>query len=63
MENMMDHVAAELGLDPLVLRQRNLIPDGSTRRLNKQVMLLRSRMAGTGELARTPVKGLTLHVP
>ncbi|XP_063842980.1 xanthine dehydrogenase/oxidase-like isoform X2 [Scylla paramamosain] len=46
MENIMDHVAAELGLDPLELRQRNLLPDGGSRRLGKEIIQLRSRMAG-----------------
>lgn len=45
MENMMDHVAAQLGLDPLEVRQKNLMPDGSTRHINKQVIQIRSRMA------------------
>ncbi|MPC17990.1 Xanthine dehydrogenase/oxidase [Portunus trituberculatus] len=46
MENIMDHVAVELGLDPLELRQKNLLPDGGRRRLGKQIIQLRSRMAG-----------------
>ncbi|KAG0710872.1 Xanthine dehydrogenase [Chionoecetes opilio] len=46
MENIMEHVAAELGVDPLAVRQKNLLPDGGMRRISKQVLKIRSRMAG-----------------
>ena len=46
MENIMEHVAKEVGLDPLAVRQKNLLPDGGTRRISKQVIKIRSRMAG-----------------
>lgn len=55
---MMDHVAAELGLDPLDVRQKNLMPDGSTRHISKQVIQLRSRIPAKGEAGQPWEQGL-----
>ncbi|XP_042860846.1 xanthine dehydrogenase/oxidase-like [Penaeus japonicus] len=46
MENILEHVAEELSMDPLELRRKNLMPDGGTRPLNKGMIRLRSLIAG-----------------
>nr|XP_053653015.1 xanthine dehydrogenase/oxidase-like [Cherax quadricarinatus] len=45
MENIMDHVADVLGVDPLELRQKNLLPDGGIRKLNQHMIRIRNRIA------------------
>ncbi|KAK3879999.1 hypothetical protein Pcinc_015481 [Petrolisthes cinctipes] len=44
MEDMMDHVAIQLGMDPLELRQKNFIPDGATRKISKDLIRIKSRV-------------------
>lgn len=46
MENIMDHIATAIGMDPLEFRRKNLMPDGSSRHLNRVVHRLRHAMAG-----------------
>ncbi|XP_068204498.1 xanthine dehydrogenase/oxidase-like isoform X2 [Palaemon carinicauda] len=46
MENILDHIATEIGMDPLEFRRKNLMPDGSSRNLNQVVHRLRHAMAG-----------------
>lgn len=47
MENIMDHVAAELGMDPLELREKNFLPDGSRRWLGKKAIQIHYRLSGS----------------
>nr|XP_045608547.1 xanthine dehydrogenase/oxidase-like [Procambarus clarkii] len=53
MEEILEHVAQELNIDPVELRKRNLMPDGATRRVNHRLLALRSRIAGR-EVTRCP---------
>ncbi|XP_069995409.1 xanthine dehydrogenase/oxidase isoform X1 [Penaeus vannamei] len=46
MENILEHVAQGMGMDPLELRKKNLMPDGGTRPLNEAMIRLRSLIAG-----------------
>ncbi|KAK7074021.1 hypothetical protein SK128_004963 [Halocaridina rubra] len=58
MENIMDHVAIALGMDPLEFRRKNLMPDGATRPVNEHMMRLRCAMAGN--MAPTIPKEVTI---
>ncbi|XP_042858609.1 indole-3-acetaldehyde oxidase-like [Penaeus japonicus] len=51
METILEHVAVALDLDPLLVRRRNLMPDGSFRHVGKGVFRLRCGMGGRDAVA------------
>ncbi|XP_037794702.1 indole-3-acetaldehyde oxidase-like [Penaeus monodon] len=51
METIIEHVAVALNLDPLLVRQRNLMPDGSFRRVSEGVFRLRCGRGGRDAIA------------
>ncbi|ROT64737.1 hypothetical protein C7M84_017304 [Penaeus vannamei] len=51
METIIEHVAVALNLDPLLVRQRNLMSDGSFRRISEGVFRLRCGRGGQNAIA------------
>lgn len=44
MDAILENVAFELGLDPLEVRQKNLVPDGASVKINTGLIDMRARM-------------------
>ncbi|KAG7153496.1 Xanthine dehydrogenase/oxidase-like 3, partial [Homarus americanus] len=50
MEEILDHVAATLNIDPIDIRKRNLMLNGSTMRVNHCLLRARARLAGKADV-------------